>query len=286
MKEKVTTKTITEKQFEELFWDLEVTLLENNVALGVIDKIKVDLKKQLVNVPIRKNKIEEAIIESLRNSIEGLFDVPQIDLIQEIKNKKEKPYIILFLGINGGGKTTSLAKVANYLIKNHLSCVLVAADTWRAASIEQLEEHAKNLGVKIVKHNYASDPAAVCFDGIKHAQAKGIDVVLIDTAGRIHSNANLMSEMEKIVRVSKPDLKIFIGESISGNDCTEQMVKFNESVNVDGAILTKADVDEKGGAAISISYVSKKPILFLGVGQKYDDLEKFDKQKIISSLGL
>jgi fused signal recognition particle receptor len=142
------------------------------------------------------------------------------------------------------------------------------------------------LGVKLIKHDYGSDPAAVAFDGIKYAEAKGIDVVLVDTAGRLHSNVNLMDEMKKIIRVAKPDMKIFIGESITGNDCVEQAKQFNEAIGIDGIVLSKADVDEKGGAAISVSYVTGRPILFIGTGQTYDALQRFEKGIVLSNLGL
>ncbi len=286
IREKIITTKIDEGQFEKLFWDLELALMENSVAIEVIEKIKKDLKEQLVEKPIRRTKVEETIQETLRGSIEELFEVSDIDLINEIKNKKEKPYIIAFFGINGSGKTTSIAKIANMLKEKNISCVLAASDTFRAASIEQLQHHADKIGVKLIKHDYGSDPAAVAFDAIKHAKAKNADVVLIDTAGRMHSNINLLDEMKKIIRVAKPDLKIFVGESITGNDCVEQAKTFNEAVGIDGIILAKADVDEKGGAAVSVSYVTKKPILFLGTGQKYSDLQVFDSGIVIKGLGL
>ena len=286
IKEKIVTTNINEEQFEKLFWDLELALMENNVAVEVIEKIKNDLKEQLVEKPIKRMKVEETITSTLKNSVEELFQNNSIDLIQEIKNKKEKPYIIAFFGINGSGKTTSIAKLANMLKEKNISCVLAASDTFRAASIEQLQQHADKLGVKMIKHDYGSDPAAVAFDAIKHAKAKNIDAVLIDTAGRMHSNTNLIDEIKKIIRVAKPDLKIFVGESITGNDCIEQAKTFNEAVGIDGIILAKADVDEKGGAAVSVSYVTKKPILFLGTGQKYGDLQVFNSEVVIKSLGL
>ncbi|MEK6841019.1 MAG: signal recognition particle-docking protein FtsY [Nanoarchaeota archaeon] len=283
--EKLTTKKIDDKQFEDLFYDLELALLENNVALEVIDKIKEDLKVDLVNVPL-KGKIEDLIKNSLKDSLEEILKETNFDLINEIKNKKERPYSIVFVGINGSGKTTTIAKLAYLLTKNNLKCVLVAADTFRAASIQQLEEHSKNLNVKLIKHDYGADPAAVSFDGVKYARSHNLDVVLIDTAGRQHSNKNLMEEMKKIIKVVKPDLKVFVGESIAGNDVIEQIKEFNNSINIDSIILAKADVDEKGGAAISVSYVSQKPVLYLGNGQKYSDLEKFNKDKIISDIGV
>ena len=286
IKEKIITTKINEEQFEKLFWDLELALMENNVAVEVIEKIKNDLKEELVEKPIKRTKVEETIQETLKSSIEELFETSCIDLIEEIKNKKEKPYVIAFFGINGSGKTTSIAKLANMLNENKISCVLAASDTFRAASIEQLQQHADKLGIKMIKHGYGSDPAAVAFDAIKHARAKNIDVVLIDTAGRMHSNTNLIDEMKKIIRVAKPDLKIFVGESITGNDCVEQAKTFNDAVGIDGIILAKADIDEKGGAAVSVSYITKKPILYLGTGQKYGDLQEFKSEVVIKSLGL
>lgn len=284
LREKIVTKKINEKQFDDIFWNLEIILLENNVAVEVIDKIKNDLKEKIVDKPIRRGAISKTIHDSLKQTIAGLFDVETFDFIKKIKTKK--PFVICFVGINGSGKTTTIAKVVKLLQKNKLSCVLAASDTFRAAAIDQLQIHADKLGIKLIKHDYGSDAAAVAFDAIKHAESKGIDVVLIDTAGRIHSNINLMDEMNKIIRVAKPDMKIFVGESITGNDCTEQAKKFNETISIDGIILSKADVDEKGGAAISVSYVTGRPILFLGTGQEYDDLEEFDSETVIKNLGL
>src|SRR3989344_2611162 len=284
--ERITTTRISQEKFDNLFSELELILMENNVAMEVIGKIKDDLSKNLVEKPIKRAQVEETIKESLRNSIEDLFKVNEVKLFESIKGKAEKPFVIAFFGINGSGKTTSIAKVANMLKQNRLSVVLAASDTFRAASIEQLQQHADKLGVKMIRHDYGSDPAAVAFDAIKHARAKGVDVVLIDTAGRLHSQQNLMEEMKKIMRVAKPDLKIFVGESITGNDCVEQARSFNDAVGIDGLILTKADVDEKGGAAISISYITKKPIMYLGVGQEYRDLKEFEPKLIVEGLGL
>ena len=260
--------------------------MENNVAMEVIEKIKADLKQNLVNNPIKRIGIERTIKDSLRSSINDLFDIDEISLLESINQKKEKPFVIAFFGINGSGKTTTIAKIANFLKGKKISCVVAASDTFRAASIEQLQHHADKVGIKLIKHDYGSDPAAVSFDAIKHAKAKNIDVVLIDTAGRLHSNINLMDELKKVVRVAKPDLKIFVGESIAGNDCIEQAQKFNETIGIDGIILTKADVDEKGGASISVSYVTKKPIMYLGVGQEYDDLKEFEPSLVVEGLGL
>ncbi len=283
IKESLTTKTISAGKFEELFWELEVALLENNVSVEVIERIKHDLKTELVDQPLPWD-VSKKIEQTLKQTLTEILTIDKIDLVKKIK-QKEKPYIIAFFGINGTGKTTTIAKLTHYLQQQKLSVVLAACDTFRAAAIQQLEEHADKLNVKMIKHEYGSDAAAVAFDAIKFAEKNKIDVVMIDTAGRLHSNTNLMAELEKIIRVAKPDLKLFVGESITGNDCIEQARIFNELVEMDGAILTKADVDEKGGAPLSIAYVIKKPILFLGVGQKYGDLEEFDPEVILQRLG-
>ncbi len=281
-------KKLSESKFEDIFFDLEVALLENNVAVEVIEKIKQDLHVKLVDQKVKRSQIEEIVISTLRDSLGEILSVEPVDLLGRVAEKRKdgKPLVMVFVGINGSGKTTTIAKLAKYFMDNDLKPVLVAADTFRAAAIQQLEEHANNLAIKMIKHDYGSDPAAVAFDGIKYAEAKGLDVVMIDTAGRLHSNINLMDEMKKIIRVSNPDMKIFIGESITGNDCIEQAQKFDEAIDIDGIVLSKADVDEKGGAAISVSYVTGKPILFLGTGQTYDSLQKFDKNSILSNLGL
>jgi len=209
-----------------------------------------------------------------------------INLLDEIniKNSKNVPYIIVFLGVNGTGKTTTIAKIAHYLKNNNLSSVAAASDTFRAAAIEQLSYHMQNIGIRVIKHEYKSDPASVAFDAIQHATAKGINVVLVDTAGRQVSNKNLMREMQKIVKVAEPDLVLFIGDSLAGNDALTQAKEFNNSVGIDANILTKLDADAKGGAALSISYETKKPILFVVTGQGYDDLEPFNREMFISNI--
>ncbi|MBR9690301.1 signal recognition particle-docking protein FtsY [Candidatus Woesearchaeota archaeon] len=280
----VTKKTLSQEKFEELFFDLEVAMLENNVAVEVIEKIKEDMKQNLLSEKVARTKTEAVVLESLKNSIEELFKTEKIDVFKAAK--KKKPYVICFVGVNGSGKTTNLAKLASKLKEKKLGVVIAACDTFRAAAIQQLQEHADKLGIKMIKHDYGADAAAVAYDAIEHAKAKDMDVVLIDTAGRSHANVNLMEELEKVVRVASPDLKIFVGDSLTGNDAVEQAKTFNEKVGIDGIILSKVDVDEKGGAAVSISYVTQKPIMFIGTGQTYADLEDFNKEKVLGALGL
>ncbi len=276
---------ITEQEFNDIFDNLELLLLENNVALEAVESIRLKLSKRLIGKEIKKSELEKEIKNELKYTLNELLIEPDNPL-DIIKLKTEKPFVILFIGINGSGKTTNLAKVAYFLKQAEFSVVLAAADTFRAASIEQISEHAEKLKVPLIKHDYNADPAAVGFDAIKYAKAHKIDVVLIDTAGRMHTKTNLIEEMKKIERVNKPDLKIFVAESIAGNDAVEQAKTFHEAIEIDGTILSKADVDEKGGTIISVSHATNKPIFFLGTGQNYKDLELFNKQKFIESLGL
>ena len=274
---------LDESDFSEFFENLELVLMENNVALEVIENIKSKMKSELLDKPISRGEIRDMIKSSLKKALEGILMNP-FDFLERVKTKK--PFVIAFFGINGVGKTTAISKIANLLKKNKLSVVLAASDTFRAAAIQQLKEWGEKLNLKVIAHDYGSDPAAVAFDAISYAKAHNIDVVLIDTAGRLHSNEDLMREMQKIVRVTKPDLKLFIAESITGNDAVLQAKEFDDSIGIDGIILTKSDVDEKGGTAISISYVTKKPVFYIGVGQLESDLKPFNKELILKTLNL
>ncbi len=282
---KISKVKITEKNFEIYAEELETLLLENNVALEVAEKIIKELKEKIVGQELLKKEIEGEIKEVFKEIIKKVLIEP-FSIFEKIKEKKEKPYVILFCGINGTGKTTTIAKVADYLKRNKISCVLAAADTFRAASIEQIKKHGDKIGVKVITHEYGSDPASVGFDAIKYSKKNFIDCVLIDTAGRMHTAKNLLKEIEKISKVCKPDTKIFVGESITGNDAIEQARSFDWAIGIDGIILTKADIDDKGGTALSVGYVTKKPILYLGTGQEYDKIIIFNKDKFIKDLGL
>ena len=282
---KISHVVISEKDFEVYSEELEMLLLENNVALEVAEKIIKELKGRIVGKELLKKEVEGEIKDSLTDIIREILIEPP-DLIKEIKGKKNKPYVMLFCGINGTGKTTTIAKIANHLQKKGVSCVIAAADTFRAASIEQIKKHGEKLGIRVISQEYGSDPAAVAFDAVKYAERNHIDCVLIDTAGRMHTAKNLMAQIEKVAKVAKADAKIFVGESITGNDSIEQVKSFDWAIQITGIVLTKADIDEKGGTALSLGYVTKKPILFLGTGQEYDKIEPFDKEKFIEKLGL
>lgn len=289
IKAKVQRVRISEEEFEVYSEDLKMLLLENNVAFEVADKIIEQLGKEIIGKELLRKEVESEIKDSLKKIIRDILVEP-FDIVEKIKSKKEnqtkEPFVILFAGVNGTGKTTTVAKIASFLKKKNFSCVFAAADTFRAASIEQIEKHGERVGVKVISHQYGSDPASVGFDAIQYAKKNSIDVVLIDTAGRMHTSKNLLKEIEKIVKVCKPDLKLFIGEAITGNDSVEQVKSFDWAIHIDGIVLTKADVDEKGGSALSVGYVTKRPILFLGTGQEYNDIEVFNKEKFLKELGL
>ncbi len=259
---------IGEKKLDELLWNLEMALLESDVALEVVEEIKREVKKNLLGMSRREAK--DAVEEALKNAIKNILEKSEGDFFSTVE-KAEKPFVIMFVGVNGSGKTTAIAKLAHMLKKRGYSCVIAAGDTFRAGAIEQLEKHAKNLDVKLIKHDFGADPAAVAYDAIEHARAKHKDFVLIDTAGRMQTNINLMEEMRKIKRVANPHMIIFVGDALTGNDAIEQARRFNEVVGIDGVILTKVDTDAKGGAALSIAYAIKKPLYFIGVGQDYND---------------
>ena len=275
---KLTRRTLTESDIEDILSELEVGLLESDVAVEVVDRILEEARKNLTGRRFGiSDDISKIARDSVRSALRDVLQSERIDLLEEIRKKKAKgePYLILFVGYNGTGKTTTIAKIAKMLKDSGFSCVIAASDTYRAAAIEQLEYHADRLGLKLIKHKRGGDSAAVVYDALQHAKAKNIDVVLADTAGRVHTNVNLMDEMRKIVRVNKPDAVLFVGDSLAGNDIVEQVRQFDEACNITGIILTKADADAKGGAAVSVAHATGKPILYVGVGQGYDDLQEF-----------
>jgi fused signal recognition particle receptor len=260
-----------------------LNLIENDVAVEVADHVCKELEKRLDGVQIKRLEDRKEIVR--KNLHEILLSIltsdKMISLLEQVKEKRNanEPYVIVFVGINGTGKTTSIAKVANLLMKKGHSVILACSDTYRAGSIEQLEEHAKRLGVRMIKHRYGADPAAVAYDAIAHAKAHGTSAVLIDTAGRIQTNKNLMNELGKIKRVIDPDLTVLTVDALTGNDAIMQAEEFHKSVGIDGTILTKVDADVKGGAALSVTYVTGKPIVFIGTGQEYEDLEEFNPER-------
>ena len=280
--EKKTGLGFREGKIEDILWALELILLESDVALPVIEKIKKQIKKELAAQKIGRN-VKNTVEKALKNAISEVLVSNTINFDSVIK-KNGKPVKIMFVGVNGSGKTTVIAKIAYLLKEKGLSCVLAASDTFRAGAIEQLGVHAEKLGVKLIKHQSGSDPAAVAYDAVEHAGARKKDVVLIDTAGRMQTNVNLMDEMKKIKRIAAPDFVVFVGDALTGNDAVNQASAFNDAVGIDAVVLTKIDADAKGGAALSVAYTIGKPIMFLGTGQKYKDLIPFDPEWMVNRL--
>jgi len=280
-------KTISEKDIDDILFELEMALLEGDVAMDVAEQIINSVKEDLVGCKIkRRNDVTDFTKEAIKKAISNILDIEGKDITSLIEEAKKtgEPLKIMFVGINGTGKTTTIAKISNYFIEKGYTPVIAAADTFRAGAIEQLTHHADKLGVKIIKHKKGADPAAVAYDAVEHARAKGKELVLIDTAGRMQTNINLMDEMKKIRRVIKPDIIIYVGDALTGNDSVEQAQKFNDTVGIDGIILTKVDADAKGGAALSIGYVIQKPILFLGTGQSYSDIMEFKPEWMVEKI--
>ncbi len=285
---KITTTELKAENLRPTLSEFRLTLIENDVAVPVAEHICSQMEKRLDGVQVKRLEDKRKIVE--KNLREVLLEVMltnnKIELFKAIEEKRRKnePFVIVFVGINGTGKTTTIAKVARLLNKKGYTVVLACSDTYRAGSIEQLETHAKRLGVRMIRHKYGADPAAVAYDAINHAKAHGIHVVLIDTAGRMQTNRNLMNELAKIKRVVNPDLTILTVDALTGNDAVMQAEEFHKSVGVDATILTKVDADIKGGSALSVTYVTQKPILFVGTGQKYDDLEEFQPEKFVDMI--
>ncbi len=277
---KISNSGFTDKDLEPLLWDLQLQLIGSDVSVEVAERVCIEMKERLMgtNAPRFGNK-SDVVRTALRESLEAVMDGSnKPDLFEMISQSKKDgvPFSIMFVGINGTGKTTTIAKLTHQLQKAGFSVVLASGDTYRAGAIEQLEEHGRRLGVRVIKHKYGSDAAAVGFDAVEHARAQKIDVVLIDTAGRMQTNRNLMDELQKVKRVVDPSFTIMVLDSLVGNDATDQAMSFNDHIGFDAAILTKVDADAKGGSSLSVSYLTGKPVLYVGVGQEYDDLEPFD----------
>ena len=274
---------LSEKDIEESLFELQMVLLESDVAYPVAEAITDHMKKELVGTHRKlRESADDVVTDALRHAIEKVLG-EGFDLVSYIKNH-EKPVKILFTGVNGTGKTTSVAKIAHYLQSQGLSVVVGAGDTFRAGAIEQIRVHCERLGIKLIAHQEGADPSAVLYDTVEYAKAHKTDVVLADSAGRFHNRVNLMNQLEKIKRVMKPDLVFYVDEAVAGNDAVIRAEEFEKTVSTDGVILTKVDMDPKGGAAISIAYTIGKPLVFLGVGQGYDDMKPFTPSLIIDEI--
>lgn len=275
---------IEEEDLEDPLWELEMALLESDVEMSVAEEILETVREKMIGETRKQVDTTGELVElALHDALVDVISVGQFDFEQRLA-EADKPVTIVFTGVNGVGKTTSIAKLSEYLGDRGYSSVLANGDTYRAGANEQLQKHADNVDRKLISHEQGGDPAAVIYDGVEYAEANDVDVVLGDTAGRLHTSNDLMSQLEKIHRVVDPDLTMFVDEAVAGQDAVMRAQEFNDAAEIDGTVLTKADADSSGGAAISISYVTGKPILFLGTGQGYDDIEPFVPEELVDQL--
>ena len=285
---KVTTTELKAENLRPVLADFKMSLMENDVAYPVAEHVCDELEKRLTGVQVKRLEDRKKMVEdNLRKVLlETMLTKHEVDLLKcaAEKRRRKEPFVLMFVGINGTGKTTTIAKVGQFFKDKGYSVVIAASDTYRAGSIEQLEEHARRLGLRLIKGVYGGDAASVGYDAVGHAKAHGINVVLIDTAGRMQTNQNLMNELQKVKRVVCPDLTILTVDSLIGNDAVEQAEEFDKCVGIDATILTKVDADVKGGSSLSVTYVTQKPILFIGVGQTYKDLELFNPEKFVGMI--
>lgn len=274
---------VSEKDLSDALSELEMTLLESDVALPVSDAIIANVRKNLVGKHRKIGASIDALVVGALKS--ALLDVlgNGFNLVNYIQTHN-RPVKILFTGVNGTGKTTTVAKIGAYLKKQGYTVVIGAGDTYRAGAIEQIGVHAERIGIKIIQHQEGADPSAVLFDAVQYAVSHKIDVVLADTAGRFHTKSNLMNQLEKIRRVMKPDLVVYVDEAVAGNDAIVRAAEFDRTVGADAVVLTKADMDSRGGAAISIAHTIGKPLMFLGTGQGYEDIMPFDPVQVVEEL--
>ncbi len=286
--EKITTTELTEKKLDDLLWDVQIALMQNDIAIDAAEKLLTSVRENLTGERTKRfTNPRPIIVETLHNELLRILQPEStINLLSLINEKKdtENPFVIVFVGVNGTGKTTTIAKIGYYLKQLNYSIVFAAGDTFRAGAVEQLSKHGDKLGIRVIKSGYDSDSASVAYDAINHARARKINVVLIDTAGRMQTNANLMDEMKKIIRVTTPDLTIFVADALAGNDALNQAEEFNNAIGISGSILTKVDADSKGGTAVSVAFATKKPILFVGIGQTYPDLNPFNPEWFIEKI--
>ncbi len=283
---RVSEKELKERDLEKYLEDLKVFLVKNDVALETAETIINDVKTRMIGTKIpRFSDISQIIKKSLKNVLSDILsNSEKLDFYGLIRANKEKGKVtkIVFLGINGVGKTLTIAKLAHILKEMGYKVVLACSDTFRAGAIEQLEKHAFKIGVEMIKRPYGADPASVAYDAIAHAMARSLDIVMVDTAGRMHTNINLMDELRKIVRVVEPDLTILVVDALAGHDALVQSKQFLETIGFDGVIMTKVDANVTCGSIFSIVHQTKKPILFLGTGSRYEDLKPFNAEEFLS----
>lgn len=276
------------KVLDDLLEELEWMLLESDISSEAVTSVLDALRKSLVGARLRRGAelakvLEAALKRALRNLLSaGYWDFDAS--IQSFLDQGDAPVVVMLVGVNGTGKTTTAAKIAHRLQSNGHSVIAAAGDTFRAGAIQQLESHCENLGIRCISSQRGGDAAAIARDAIESAKAKNIDIVLVDTAGRMQNKTNLMKELEKVRRVANPHLVLFVGDALAGNDAVDQAKMFQEMMRFDGAVLSKMDTDAKGGAGLSIAFATGRPIVFAGIGQGYDDLLQFNPDWLLDEM--
>lgn len=276
------------KVLNDLLEELEWMLLESDISSEAVTSVLDALRKSLVGSRLRRGAelakvLEAALKRALRNLLSaGYWDFDAS--VQSFLDQGDAPVVVMLVGVNGTGKTTTAAKIAHRLQSNGHSVIAAAGDTFRAGAIQQLESHCENLGIRCISSQRGGDAAAIARDAIESAKAKNIDVVLVDTAGRMQNKTNLMKELEKVRRVANPHLVLFVGDALAGNDAVDQAKMFQELMRFDGAVLSKMDTDAKGGAGLSIAFATGRPIVFAGIGQGYDDLLQFNPDWLLDEM--
>jgi len=262
--------------------ELEAALLASDIGVRTVSKLMARLLEQGHAAADARAVMHAAILDALQGG--------QREPIEQQIKKSSKPFVILAVGINGVGKTTTVAKLAQRLKQDGLTPLLVAADTFRAAAIEQLELWGNRIGVDVIRHKQGADPSAVVFDGLAAAKARGVDVVLIDTAGRLHTKTNLMEELKKVKRVlareqpGAPHEVLLVLDGTVGQNALAQAKQFHEAVGVTGIALTKLDGTARGGVVVAIAEELKIPVRLIGVGESADDLQDFDARAFVDAL--
>ncbi len=273
---------------DNLIEELEWIMLESDISSGAVTEVMEALRRNLIGQRLRKGADVSKVLEaSLKRALKGILEAGYWDFFESIDkfvSNKDTPVVIMFVGVNGTGKTTTVAKIAHLLQERGLSVIAAAGDTFRAGAIEQLETHCNRLGIRCVSSQRGGDSAAIARDAVDSAKAKGIDVVLVDTAGRMQNKSNLMAELEKVRRVTNPHLTLFVGDALAGNDAVDQAKNFQQMLKFDGAVLTKLDTDAKGGAGLSIAHATGRPIVLCGTGQNYEDIIQFNPDWLLKQL--
>lgn len=281
----VAEKEITEAALGGPLEEMVLSLVEGDVALDVAEALAGELRMSLTGTRvIRGRALDEAVTGALRGALGTVLGTPGAAERFEADLAGERPAVVVFVGVNGTGKTTTVAKMASRFRAQGRSVVLASADTYRAGALEQLKIHGDRLGLRVIAHEYGSDPAAVVTDAVEYARARNLDLVLADTAGRIHTDENLMEQLKKIVRVTEPRAAVFVDDATAGSDALARAREFHEALDVTGSVLTKFDADPKGGCALSIAHVTRKPLLYIGTGQGYGDLRPFEPNWLIERL--